>query len=92
MTMSQSNKTKTTVEIHNRKYTVIGEEPSHHIQMVAHLVDERMNEIQAVNPRLDTAKLAVLTAVNTMNDYIKLKEEYNQLLELTRREERRKNG
>jgi cell division protein ZapA len=90
--VSQSNKTKTTVEIHNRKYTVVGDEPPHHIQMIASMVDLRMKEIQETNPRLDMAKLAVLTAVNTMNDYIKMKEEYHHLLELTQREERRKNG
>ncbi|WP_102026831.1 cell division protein ZapA [Salirhabdus sp. Marseille-P4669] len=92
--MSQENKIKTTVEIYNRKYTVVGEEPPHHIQMIASLVDQTMKEIQESNPRLDTAKLAVLTAINTMNDYIKLKEEFNHLLTQvhTGREERRKNG
>jgi cell division protein ZapA len=39
-----------------------------------------MDEIHAANKELDTAKLAVLTAVNSMNDYLKLKEEYAKLL------------
>ncbi|MBB6452046.1 cell division protein ZapA [Salirhabdus euzebyi] len=90
--MSHSDKTRTTVEIHNQKYTVVGEEPSHHIQMIASMVDQKMKEIQEANPRLDTAKLAVLTAVNAMNDYIKLKEEYRSMTEQLRSEERRKNG
>ncbi|QTN00019.1 MULTISPECIES: cell division protein ZapA [Sediminibacillus] len=78
--MSQSDKTRTTVEIHNRSYTIVGDEPAHHVRMVASLVDQQMREIQETNRSLDTTRLAVLTAVNTMNDYLKLKEEYTELL------------
>lgn len=39
-----------------------------------------MREIHEANPSLDTAKLAVLTAVNTMNEYIKLKDECTELM------------
>ncbi|MRG88393.1 cell division protein ZapA [Salinibacillus xinjiangensis] len=90
--MSQSNKNKTTVHIYNRKYTIVGEEHPHHMQVIASMVDEKMREIQEANPSLDTAKLAVLTAVNAMNDYVKIDEEYTSLIEQMRRGERRKNG
>ncbi|AUJ26047.1 cell division protein ZapA [Virgibacillus dokdonensis] len=78
--MANEEKTRTTVEIHNRTYTIIGTEPQNHIKLVASLVDQKMNEIQEANRQLDTTRLAVLTAVNTMNDYLKLKEEYASLL------------
>ncbi|UFT97979.1 cell division protein ZapA [Radiobacillus kanasensis] len=78
--MSQPDKSRTTVDIHNRSYTIVGEEPAHHVRMVASLVDQKMREIHAANNKLDTTSLAVLTAVNTMNDYLKLKEEYTELL------------
>ncbi|WP_077621301.1 cell division protein ZapA [Sediminibacillus massiliensis] len=78
--MSQSDKTRTTVEIHNRSYTIVGEEPAHHVRMVASLVDQKMRDIYELNKSLDTTRLAVLTAVNTMNDYLKLKEDYTELL------------
>ncbi|KGX93419.1 cell division protein ZapA [Pontibacillus halophilus JSM 076056 = DSM 19796] len=84
--MSQSKK-RTTVDIHNRSYTIVGEEAPHHIRMVASLVDQQMRDIHANNPQLDTAKLAVLTAVNAMNDYVKLKEEYTNLLQQLEKEE-----
>ncbi|MCP8617062.1 cell division protein ZapA [Salirhabdus salicampi] len=90
--MSDAKKTRTTVEIHNRKYTIVGEESPHRIQMVASMVDQKMKEIQEANPKLDTAQLAVLTAVNATNDYIKIKEEYNHLIEKLKREEQDKNG
>jgi cell division protein ZapA len=49
------------------------------------MVDEKMREIRMKNPHLDTSKLAVLTAVNTIHEYIKLKDELDQLqLELKR--------
>ncbi|SHG88046.1 cell division protein ZapA [Ornithinibacillus halophilus] len=78
--MSQEKKTRLTVEIHNRSYTIVGEESASHVRLVASLVDQKMKEIQEANPQLDTASLAVLTAVNSMNDYLKLKEDYAALL------------
>lgn len=78
--MTQNDKTRITVEIHNKSYTIVGAESAHHVRLVASLVDQKMDEIQAANKELDTAELAVLTAVNTMNDYLKLKEDYAELL------------
>lgn len=78
--MSQSKKTRTTVDIYGRSYTVVGDEQAHRVRMVASLVDQKMREIHEANKSLDTTKLAVLTAVNTMNDYLKLKDDYTELL------------
>ncbi|SEA50879.1 cell division protein ZapA [Thalassobacillus cyri] len=81
MSHSENKKSRTTVEIYNRSYTIVGDEPAHRVKMVAGLVDQKMREIQEGNRSLDTSRLAVLTAVNTMNDYIALKESYNELLD-----------
>lgn len=78
--MSQEDKQRITVEIYNRKYHIVGEESERHVKLVANLVDQKMNEIHEVNKQLDTSSLAVLTAINTMNDYLKLKEDYATLL------------
>ncbi|ASK63019.1 cell division protein ZapA [Virgibacillus phasianinus] len=78
--MTQNNKTRTTVEIHNKSYTVVGYEDAHHVRLVANLVDQKMSEIQKANNTLEPTRLAVLTAINTMNDYLKLKEDYATLL------------
>lgn len=83
--MTQNNeykKTRITVEINKKLYTIVGAESKEHVERVAHLVDKKMNEIYEANKHLDTAKLAVLTAINTMNDYLKLKEDYDALLNL----------
>lgn len=81
-----AEKNKVTVTIHNRTYTIVGNEPEEHVKLVARLVDEKMQEIYEANKHLDSTKLAVLTALNTMNDYIKLKEEHEELLKLLEEE------
>ncbi|MDQ0351204.1 cell division protein ZapA [Alkalibacillus filiformis] len=87
--MSDSEKNKITIEIHNRKYTVVGEESQEQIKMVASLVDQKMDEIQFAKPSFDTTQLAVLTALNTMNDYLKLKQDYDALVQKERKEDRK---
>ncbi|TFJ93942.1 cell division protein ZapA [Lentibacillus salicampi] len=74
--MAQDDKTRVTVEIYNKNYTIVGSEESSHVNLVASLVDQKMREIHGANQQLTPAELAVLTAVNTMNDYMKLKEAY----------------
>lgn len=85
--MTDNEKKRITVEIYNRQYHIIGTEKESHVQLVANLVDQKMNEIHDVNKQLDTSSLAVLTAVNTMNDYLKLKEDYATLLGSLRKKE-----
>jgi len=49
------------------------------MQSVASIVDEKMREIHAKAPSLDSSQLAVLTAVNMVHDNLKLKERVEQL-------------
>lgn len=57
----------------------IGEESKAHMRHVAGVVDDKMREINEKNPYLDINKLAVLTAVNVVHDYMKLQEKYEIL-------------
>ncbi|MEK4336073.1 MULTISPECIES: cell division protein ZapA [Bacillus] len=77
--MSDGGKTKTTVEIYGQSYKIIGQETKMHMRHVASIVDDKMREINEKNPYLDINKLAVLTAVNVVHDYLKLKEQYEKL-------------
>jgi cell division protein ZapA len=77
--LSDGGKTKTTVEIYGQSYTIIGQETKMHMRHVASIVDDKMREINEKNPYLDINKLAVLTAVNVVHDYLKLKEQYEKL-------------
>lgn len=78
--MAQDEKTKLTVQIYHNTYTIVGTESESHIRLVASLVDQKMRDLSKQNKHLDTTRLAVLTAVNTMNEYIKLQQEYQALL------------
>jgi len=77
--LSDLEKNRITVEIYGQQYTVVGEESEEHILQVARIVDKKMREIARRNPSLTTSKLAVLTAVNAVHDYIKLKEKVEEL-------------
>ncbi len=73
-------KNRITVTIYDQHYTIIGEEEPSHIRHVAGLVDMRIREVSKYNAGLDTSRKAVLTAVNIMDDYVKLQEKYEDLL------------
>lgn len=83
----EREKMRTTVTIYGEKYTIIGDENQGHIRKVADIVDEKMREIKDKNPYLDTKKLAVLTAVNTAHEYMRLKNQYDQILEEIKKDE-----
>ncbi|WP_027409540.1 cell division protein ZapA [Anoxybacteroides tepidamans] len=84
--MTEQRKTKITVDIYGQPYSIVGTESSSHIRLVASIVDDKMREISSKNPTLDITKLAVLTAVNAVHEYIKLKEDYDRLLQQMKRE------
>ncbi len=83
--MSELEKTRISVDIYGQKYKMVGSETSGHMRLVASIVDDKMREIHAHNQQLDIAKLAVLTAVNAVNDYIKVKEQLELLEEELKR-------
>ncbi len=78
--MEEVEKTRITVDIYGQTYTIVGTDSSAHVRQVATMVDDRMRELRARNPYLDTTKVAVLTAVNSVHDYLKLQTE-KELLE-----------
>jgi cell division protein ZapA len=79
MTLSNKQKNRTTVDIYGQQYVIMGSESPSHIRHVASLVDNKMREISSKNPNLDAGKLAVLTAVNAVNDYLTMKEQLDRL-------------
>lgn len=77
--MVETKKIRTTVDIYGQQYAIVGTESSSHIRLVASMVDDKMREIGSKNPSLDVSKLAVLTALNAMNDLVKLKDHVEKL-------------
>jgi cell division protein ZapA len=77
--LSSSQKQRIVVSIFGLQYTIVGDESPAHIRAVANIVDEKMKDIHHKNPLLDTNKLAVLTAINLVSDYVKMKEKLEML-------------
>ncbi|MHA6259408.1 cell division protein ZapA [Sporosarcina sp. CAU 1771] len=67
-------KTRIAVEIYGQTYKMVGSESSTHMRLVASMVDDKMKEISSKNQNLDMTKIAVLTAINSVHDYVKLQE------------------
>lgn len=74
-----SEKTRLTVTIYGNNYTIVGGESPEYIRTLAGFVDETMHRIAQENTRLDTNKLAVLSALNIADDYFRLREKYDEL-------------
>jgi cell division protein ZapA len=81
------NSNRTTVRIYGQEYTIVGQEDPQHILNVAKLVDTKMKEIKQKSVSLDAKQLAVLTAVNIVNDYLKIKDELTTLKQDHKKEE-----
>ncbi|MGM9944863.1 MAG: cell division protein ZapA [Lysinibacillus sp.] len=79
--MAEQQKNRISVEIYGQTYKIVGTESMGHMRLVASIVDDKMREISVHNPTLDNTKLAVLTAVNTVHELLKLKEQVEALEE-----------
>lgn len=77
--MAEEDKKRLTVDIYGQSYRIMGKASVNHMRMVAGFVDDKMKEIAETSSRLDTAKIAVLAAVNIADEYFKLKESYSEL-------------
>ncbi|MGZ9465950.1 cell division protein ZapA [Staphylococcus epidermidis] len=72
-------KNRINVTINDQHFTIIGEDSPEHIRYVAHLVDEKMQELGQKSTGLDTTRKAILTSVNIMHEKVILEEENRRL-------------
>ncbi|GGG28157.1 cell division protein ZapA [Lysinibacillus alkalisoli] len=83
--MQEQEKNRIAVTIHGSTYYMVGTETVGHMRLIASMVDDRMKEIKRKNPSLDSTQLAVLTAVNMVNENVELKEYIEELEEQLRK-------
>jgi cell division protein ZapA len=76
------SKNKMSVEIYGQSYPIVSKASPAHMREVANIVDRKMRELAETNPRLDTTKLAVLSACNFADEYLRLKQEFDELMHL----------
>jgi len=73
-------KNKVTVRILGQEYTIRSDESREFVQNVANLIDDKMRAIHERNKKFSTTWVAVLTALNVGDDFLKLKNEKEALL------------
>lgn len=77
--LSEQRLNRISVNIYGQTYNMVGTESPSHMRHVANTVDEQMRGIRSASPSLDIAKLAVLTAVNAVNDSMNYKQRIEEL-------------
>lgn len=73
-------KNKVIVRIMGQEYTLVSDDSREYMQRVSNLVDDKMKEITLANKKLSTSMIAVLTALNSTDEYLKMKDERDHLL------------
>ena len=77
--MNPDEKTRITVDIYGTHYKLVGKTTVSYMKMVAAHVNDHMHRIADVAPRLDSAKIAVLAAVNIADEYLTLKNDLDKI-------------
>ena len=68
--MEEQNKVN--VKIYGQEFTISGDQPRDHIMKIADHVDRNMHRLSGLLPSCSVSALAILTAVNTADDYFQL--------------------
>lgn len=77
-------KNKVSVHIFGDVYAIKGELNAERIYHLAQLVDDQMHRIAHSQSRLSTEKIAVLAALNIADEYLRLEQDYKQLMALVK--------
>jgi cell division protein ZapA len=70
------------VEIAGEPYLLRSEAATEHIERVARMVNQKIKEVRARNPRLPLHTAAVVAALNISDEYLVLKDEHENLVKL----------
>lgn len=80
--------TKVTVEILGVQYPIKGDVEPERIMRVAAWLNERLRKTAQSNSRLSPNQVAVLTAMNLADDYLKLETDYRELMQMVKQHKR----
>lgn len=79
------------VEIAGEPYVLRSDAPPEHIERVARFVSQKIKEVRIRNVRVPLTKAVVAAALNIADEYLRLKDEYDNLVKLIESEERPRN-
>ena len=69
----------TTVKIYNQSYTIRSGDEGEYVNELARYLDERMAEVAEATSTVDTSRVAVLAALNVVDDYFRTKKDLEAL-------------
>lgn len=74
--MNQRN--KVLIKINGQEYPIMGAEPKEYLLKVGSFVDDKMEVIAKANKNLSTSMIAVLTAINIADQYLKIEVDFEE--------------
>ena len=80
--------TKVTVEILGDQYPIKGDVEPERIMRVAAWLNDRIRKTSQVSSRLSPQQVAVMTAINLADDYLKLEADYRELMQMVKQQTR----
>lgn len=84
--------TRVAVEIYGQQYALRGDMEASYVQELAARLDARMRDLAKKRPRLSVTQLAVLTALQTLDELVRLEGQYQRVLALVERDWERRRG
>lgn len=79
-------KSRVKVQILGEEYIIKGEAKPEYIEHIAAILDQRMARLASAHPRLTRTQIAVLTALNILDEYMRLQQDYKQFVAIFQEE------
>ena len=75
---------RVTVNVGGESYTIRGDSEPERVQKLAGIFDERLRQTERAYPTLTPARVAILAGLNLAEEYLRLQEDYQQLLNMVK--------
>lgn len=79
-------KNRVKVQILGEEYVIKGDAQAEYMENLAKMLDQRMAKLAGVHPRLTRTQIAVLTALNILDEYVRLQQDYKQFVAIFQEE------
>ena len=77
-TSSEQHFSRSRVSIMGRQYTLKGDLDPDYMALLARKVDQKIEELRAIAPNMDTLQLVILTALNYADELEQFKKEHGE--------------
>ena len=77
--MTEDVKRRYRARVGGQEYTIVGNKTDAHMDMVVHVLNERLEQIKGASHRISTEQAAILLAINSLSEQIDMNE---QLVEI----------